>query len=620
MSNNYQYKPLNNFPYNIELTFIQICQYKCFEVNLKRALLMNKKENFKKVRLINSLWFDKWKKISCYEAIKDELDIGHSIKTNFQNNKINYLKIFKNLQIVENLESNINNNLIVSGFDDSLGKITINPYSNFELISQELWDSFVPPNTNNPNEGTLIELDVEYFTDLALAISLNKTASYIVFWNLNEEKLGKIILIFPEEVQKFKVYETIKNLGINSFYFCYLNDLINTKDINNNNLFFTCLNKSRNKLMTNNIINNVNNHNSFNNMNGIINNNTNFLLPVGLRNFGVTCFMNSTLQSFVHINKLSNYFLQKKNEIDENSQTLSFAYLKIVQNLLRKTNESQYITYYSPINFYGIICTNPLFNSAGDSFDLINYFLQTIHSELNFNINENTLSKYQVNDMYNNLKFQSLNNTIFNFISTNNSIITNIFYLIEKSKLKCCNCNQIQYNFQFLSNIIFPLEEIRKYKLNNLGIDQYSVTLIEGFDYYIKEYPLNGASQIQCNFCGMMSNAYQSNSFYSLPYVLIINLNRGNGNIFNIGIKYPEYIDLSKYSESNLDNNKKYKLISIITHFGPSGLGGHFIAFCFVKDKNSWFQFNDSQVTQSNFYEASNTGDTYLLFYERQYS
>lgn len=86
--------------------------------------------------------------------------------------------------------------------------------------------------------------------------------------------------------------------------------------------------------------------------------------PVGLNNIGLTCYMNSALQYLVHIPKLSNYFLQKKNEINEYNQILSYAYLQIVENLLRKTKESQYITSYSPIEFQGIASINPLFNPS----------------------------------------------------------------------------------------------------------------------------------------------------------------------------------------------------------------------------------------------------------------
>ena len=123
-----------NLPYNLDTIFMQICQYKCFQVNIKRALLRNKPNLIQRVRLINSNWFDKWKKISCYEAIKDELDLGISIQQNYNKNKINYLEIIKNLEISETLDRNIDNNSLISGFDNSLGRISIFP--RFRQLSQ----------------------------------------------------------------------------------------------------------------------------------------------------------------------------------------------------------------------------------------------------------------------------------------------------------------------------------------------------------------------------------------------------------------------------------------------------------------------------------------------------
>ena len=610
-----------NHPYNLNSLFTQVCQYKCFETNLKRALLLNNPSFIKKVRLINSKWFDKWKKISCYEAIKDELDMGSSIQINFNKNKNNYINIINNLEIQDILDSNIKNNLLFSGFDTFSRKFIIKPDYQFELISPDLWDRFVPINGNNVNNEPSIEFDVEYLTKMALMIKLSKNTIYIMFWNLNEQQVEKIILEFPDEGQQFLVLDNLKALGINNFYACYLEDLVDIKNININNFSFKCINKTRNKKIieiknTENNINreNINFINDFNN-----NNNINSLLPVGLINIGQTCYMNSVLQCLVHIPKLSKYFLQNKNKIDDKNQILSYAYLQVVQNLLRKTNESQFITYYSPIEFQGIISINPLFNGAGDSIDLINYFFQTIHKELNFNTEEDILSRYLVNNnIGNNKKFQNLNFTINNFISSNKSIITNTFYIIEKSKIHCNTCNQMQYSFQFLSFIIFPLEDIRIYNFNKTGINQNSVTLMDGFEYYKRQYPMIGDNQMHCNICGMDTNGFQCSSFYSLPEIIVINLNRGHGNIYNVGIKFQENIDLSNYAEMYYEKNNNFKLIGIITHFGPSGISGHYIAFCFEKDKNAWYKFNDSMVTESNFQEASTTGDIYVLFYESQ--
>ena len=594
-----QQKLMQNLPYNIEQIFNQICQYKIFEVNLKRAILMNNNSNIKKVRLINYSWFEKWKKISCYEGIKDELNMCQTIPENYKNSIQNFYQVVQSLQIAEKLDPNINNNSILSGFDNSLGMCEIDPYSNFELISPDLWDCFVPINTNNINNGTSIELNIHYLTKNSLMIHLSRKSCYIIFWRTNEQKLGKIILLFKNENEKIKGLDTLKNTGVNYFYNCFLDDLEVEKDVIVNNISFKCINRNEDRFL------NKNNDND----------NDQYDIPVGLDNIGLTCYMNSALQSLVNIQKLTKYFLN--NNIDENNQILSYAYLQVVKNLLRLTDESKTITSYSPVEFNGIAGTYPLFQGlAGDSIDLIRYFLQTIHNELNHSTSENYFLKYYTNNYGNNLIAQKLNNFITSFSHNNQSIITNTFFFMEKIQLKCCSCNNISVSFGCLSDLIFPLEEIRKYKINKYGINENSINLLEGFEFYQRETNIFGQNQISCNFCCFQSNAIQCNTLYSMPDILIINLNRGKGNIYNVGIKYEKEIDLSKQIETNIQSNK-FRLISIISHFGESGTSGHFISFCFVQDKNRWYEFNDNIVTESSFEEASNKGDSYILFYQR---
>ena len=602
----------NNFPYTINDTFTQICQYKIFEVKLKRAILASNKNILTSVTLINSAWFEKWKKISCYEAIKDELNMCQSIGENYKTLIGTYLEMKDNLGINEYFDININNTSIINGFDDSRNRCKVNPYANFELISRDLWNSFVPPNTINVNNGTLVELELEYLTSKSLIIHLDEASCYIIFWNINEQKLNKIILIFSSLDEKNKALSNLKSLGINNFNSCYLSDLEEYKNVVNG-LSFCCINKSENKRISNkNDDSNqgISPKNSYNNYYNLD------LPPVGLENIFMTCYMNSALQSLVHIPKLSKFFLGVKSQLNY-SQPLSNAYLEVVENLLRKTNESRNISYYRPDKFYNIASQNPLFQCAGDSIDMINYFLQTIHEEFNLKGKGDSLKKYMFNGA-NTPKFQNLNNSIMNFTNHNQSIIVNLFYFLEKSKLKCHNCQQTAYSFQCLFYIIFPLEEIRKAKSQQYGINLDYVDLMDGFNYYKRESLMTGENQISCNFCGLRCNATQCNGLYSLPDILIINLNRGRGNIYNVKIQIPENIDLSNQVESKVDNNHNYRLICLITHFGPNGTSGHFISFCFVQGKNKWYKFNDSIVSESDFKEASNSGDIYILFYQRQ--
>ena len=104
---------------------------------------------------------------------------------------------------------------------------------------------------------------------------------------------------------------------------------------------------------------------------------------------------------------------------------------------------------------------------------------------------------------------------------------------------------------------------------------------------------------------------------YSTPDILIINLNRGKGNIFDVGIQFDEDLELYNEVEAKIGSNK-FKLISFITHFGPSNTSGHFIAFCYVENNNKWYEFNDSIVNEISFEEAKNKGVIYVLFYQKQ--
>ena len=54
---------LNKTPYDIDTLFTQLCNYKCFEVGLIKTLFQTG-SNLKTINLINSYWFDQWKKIS----------------------------------------------------------------------------------------------------------------------------------------------------------------------------------------------------------------------------------------------------------------------------------------------------------------------------------------------------------------------------------------------------------------------------------------------------------------------------------------------------------------------------------------------------------------------------
>ena len=118
-----------------------------------------------------------------------------------------------------------------------------------------------------------------------------------------------------------------------------------------------------------------------------------------------------------------------------------------------------------------------------------------------------------------------------------------------------------------------------------------------------------------CPHCGNAGLSKYRETIYSLPLYLIIILNRGRGNIFNCNVQIPEIFDASNYIEIKSENNN-YELVGIVSHFGESGMGGHFIAFCKHSIDGKWRCYNDSIVTECQ-NDYLNKGTPYIVFYKK---
>ena len=125
-------------PYDLNTIINQIYQYKCFEININRALLLGDKK-ISKVCLINNYWFNHWKKVSCYHIMKDEIEL------NIQNNNMNYLtaglnNAFQNINSTEKfepLEQKIDNNDLKVESESNPQQYCVDWESEFDIISPE---------------------------------------------------------------------------------------------------------------------------------------------------------------------------------------------------------------------------------------------------------------------------------------------------------------------------------------------------------------------------------------------------------------------------------------------------------------------------------------------------
>jgi uncharacterized protein YcgL (UPF0745 family) len=203
----------------------------------------------------------------------------------------------------------------------------------------------------------------------------------------------------------------------------------------------------------------------------------------------------------------------------------------------------------------------------------------------------------------------------------NSSFLINTFYFEQQSELKCLSCqfNKVSYN---IANIlIFPLEKVREFMTKKSPNGFISVTLENCFENYQEVELLSGQNQIFCNNCKRMSNASTGNKMFTSPQVMTIILNRGKGLEFQVEFEYPLFLNIDKYIIDKSQNNNNYELICVLTHLGPSGMSGHFIAFCKSPNDGKWYCYNDATVTEIDNPTENDNGEfesvPYVLFYQK---
>ena len=177
---------------------------------------------------------------------------------------------------------------------------------------------------------------------------------------------------------------------------------------------------------------------------------------------------------------------------------------------LNKRNEHN--EFFIPEDFKRTISImEPIFKGvqANDAKDLVNFIVMTLHKELNKpqqfqnNLNIPITQIEQTNED------KILKQYFSNFTKENQSVISDLFYMTQETFTNCTGCNKIKYNFEAHFFLVFPLEEVRKSKIeqmknqfmmNNQNIMNMNPLLYQQ-NLFIFQSNLQQINNVNINYC-----------------------------------------------------------------------------------------------------------------------
>ncbi|KAL7065073.1 hypothetical protein AAHC03_04553 [Spirometra sp. Aus1] len=341
---------------------------------------------------------------------------------------------------------------------------------------------------------------------------------------------------------------------------------------------------------------------------------------VGLSNLGNTCFMNSVLQCLSNTQALAEACLDRSytGDLNESSSMrgrLFEVYADLMRQIWEPTNGTQ--SYISPQRFKAQVQKfAPRFMGYAqqDAQEFLRYLLQGLHEDVN-RVQKRPPSENPDYDKEDKMPDAQKADLYWRrYKAIDNSIIADLFMGQLMSTLECTSCGYKSTTFDPFWDLSLPIPKMTP------------VTIIDCFELFTSKEVLDGAEQpgrspdTVCSGCKSRQRCRKSFSIQRFPQILVIHFKRFSGersrSKLTTLIDFPtKNLNLMNFaSECSPQKSASYDLYAISNHSG-SVYGGHYTAYCRHPNLNTWFEFNDTRVSQIRQSDVVSS-EAYVLFYQ----
>lgn len=345
--------------------------------------------------------------------------------------------------------------------------------------------------------------------------------------------------------------------------------------------------------------------------------------PRGLVNHGVTCYINSAIQSLLHIPALQNYLIdlyfnkEKYPEISTNSVTWQLA--ETSKKMWQWTSNS-------------VIKDNTNDSDDENRGNLrMNYRLdpKKLISRLeDINCMMSEWEQEDSHEYFMSLMSRLQEDSVPKGKPLNESIIHQIFGGKFNQKIKCGECGEISITQQQFYDLSLVLTSGENSKNENGASDsddeaEKVIELEDCIEQFFKDEVISDG--YNCEKCGKSNKkSIKTTKIQEEPEYLCVHLKKyefdGNeSKKMKQKVEFNKYLDFNAYKVH--DKNRKtpsiYQLISVTSHTGRSLSSGHYTTKA-LQPGGSWARYDDDlieSITEKDVLERTN--DAYYLVYAR---
>lgn len=321
--------------------------------------------------------------------------------------------------------------------------------------------------------------------------------------------------------------------------------------------------------------------------------------PLGLRNLGNTCYLNSVLQCLTYTPPLANFCLNHKHSSHcdsfvDGERKRDCPFCIVEKRIARSLSVDHAIDAPNKISScLKIFAEHFKFGRQEDAHEFLRYVIDACHNT------SLRLKKLRTKGG------AGAGAECVNGNGSSSTEVKEIFGGAMQSQVKCLPCGAESNKADEIMDISLEISN--------------SSSVRESMQKFFQPEILDGNNKYKCESCKKLVTARKQMSVLQAPNILVIQLKRFEG-IFGGKIDKPitfsEILFLSTFmSKSSKDPQPEYKLFGIIVHSGYSPESGHYYAY--VKDSlNRWYCCNDASVTHSTLQEVLSE-KAYILFFSR---